>query len=150
MLEEVYDYLNAYGLTDTELEKIEQSNEKIYFVNVNQIKKNICFLKDKYLTDEDITRIIDKNPYILTEHINRFEELDEIYKVVLSIDYESMIELIKSNPETYTASPIELQKIIDFLKNKNCTIDTIRNLFIKNPKIISMKFEDFEKAIKFN
>ena len=52
MLEEVYDYLKAYGFTDTELEKIEQSNEKIYFVNVSQIKKNICFLKDKYLTDE--------------------------------------------------------------------------------------------------
>ena len=70
------------------------------------------------------------------------------YLNTLRIKYA--IELIKSNPETYTASPVELQKIIDFLKNKKCTIDTIRNLFIKNPKIISMNFADFEKAIKFN
>lgn len=150
MLEEVYNYLHDFGFTSIDLDSIEKENNELFFSSISEVRKNIYFLKENYLEDTDIIDLIRKNPYILTERTNRIEALDEIYKGVLIIDYESMIELIKNNPETYTASPVELQKIIDFLKNKNCTIDTIRNLFIKNPKIISMNFADFEKAIKFN
>ena len=150
MLEEVYNYLHDFGFTSIDLDRIEKENNELFFSSISEVRKNIYFLKENYLEDTDIIDLIRKNPYILTERTNRIEALDEIYKGVLIIDYESMIKLIKSNPETYTASPVELQKIIDFLKNKKCTIDTIRNLFIKNPKIISMNFADFEKAIKFN
>lgn len=150
MLEEVYNYLHDFGFTSIDLDRIEKENNELFFSSISEVRKNIYFLKENYLEDTDIIDLIRKNPYILTERTNRLEALDEIYKGELIIDYESMIELIKNNPETYTASPVELQKIIDFLKNKNCTIDTIKSLFIKNPEIISMKFEDFEKAIKFN
>lgn len=150
MREEVYDYLHDYGFNAIELNKIEKENEAMFFTSVSEVRKNIKFLEEKYLDNEDIVNIVNNNPFMLTEKDNRLEALDNIYSGLLRIDYESMIELIKNNPETYTSSPVELQKIIDFLKNKNCTIDTIRNLFIKNPRIISMKFEDFEKAIKFN
>lgn len=150
MLEEVYNYLHDFGFTSIDLDRIEKENNELFFSSISEVRKNIYFLKENYLEDTDIIDLIRKNPYILTERTNRIEALDEIYKGVLIIDYESMIELIKNNPETYTASPVELQKIIDFLKNKKFTIDTIRNLFIKNPKIISMNFADFEKAIKFN
>lgn len=149
MREEVYDYLHDYGFSAIELNKIEKENESMFFTSVSEVRKNIKFLEEKYLDNEDIVNIVINNPFMLTEKDNRLEALENIYGL-LCIDYESMIELIKNNPETYTASPVELQKIIDFLKNKNCTIDTIKNLFIKNPRIISMKFEDFEKAIKFN
>lgn len=149
MREEVYDYLHDYGFSAIELNKIEKENEAMFFTSVSEVRKNIKFLEEKYLDNEDIVNIVNNNPFMLTEKDNRLEALENIYGL-LCIDYESMKELIKNNPETYTASPVKVQKIIDFLKNKNCTIDTIRNLFIKNPKIISMKFEDFEKAIKFN
>lgn len=150
MREEVYNYLHNYGFNSIELDKIEKANSEMFFTNISEVRKNITFLEEKYLEQDDIIDILNANPFMLTEKNNRLEVLDKIYLNELVIDYESMISLIKNNPETYTASPMELQKIIDFLKNKNCTIDTIRNLFVKNPKIISMKFEDFEKAIKFN
>jgi len=86
---------------------------------------------------------------MLTEKNNRLESIDEIYSL-LQFDYESLKQLIKNNPKAYTLSPVELKKIIDYLKSKNCSIEAIRKLFIQNSKVISMKFEDFERAIKFS
>ena len=117
MREEVYDYLHDYGFSAIELNKIEKENEAMFFTSVSEVRKNIKFLEEKYLENEDVLNIVNHNPFMLTEKDNRLEALENIYGL-LCIDYESMIELIKNNPETYTASPVELQKIIDFLKNK--------------------------------
>ena len=150
MKEEVYEYLHDYGFSALELDKIEKENEEMFFTNISEVRKNITFLEEKYLETEDIINIINENPFMLTEKNNRLEALDEIYSGILKIDYESMIQLIKSNPEVYTVSPIELQKIINYLKEHNLSIDTVRELLMKNSKIISMDLEGFTKIIKFN
>jgi len=150
MKEEVYEYLHDYGFSALELDKIEKENEEMFFTNISEVRKNITFLEEKYLKTEDIINIINENPFMLTEKNNRLEALDEIYSGILKIDYESMIQLIKSNPEVYTVSPIELQKIINYLKEHNLSIDTVRELLMKNSKIISMDLEGFTKIIKFN
>lgn len=149
MREEVYEYLHDYGFSAIEIDEIEKRNENMYFTSVEEINKNIKFLEEKYLEQEDIINTINNNPFMLTEKNNRLEELEAIY-ASLNIDYESMIKIIKSNANTYTISPAELLKIINYLKYNNCTTEVIRNLIINNPKVISMKFEDFEKAIRFN
>ena len=149
MREEVYEYLHDYGFSAIEIDEIEKRNENIYFTSVEEVNKNIKFLEEKYLEQEDIINTINNNPFMLTEKNNRLEELEAIY-ASLNIDYESMIKIIKSNAKTYTISPVELLKIINYLKDKNCTTEVIRNLIINNPKVIGMKFEDFEKAIRFN
>ena len=150
MKEEVYEYLHDYGFNALELDAIEKENEFMFYTNVSEIRKNITFLEEKYLDSDDIINIINSNPFMLTEKNNRLEALDSIYNGMLGIDYESMIELIKSNPETYTSSPIELQKIIEYLKNNNYNNEKIKKIIIQNPKIVSMRFEEFEKAIRFN
>ena len=150
MKEEVYEYLHDYGFSAIEIDKKKKRNENIYFTNVSEIRKNITFLEEKYLDSDDIINIINSNPFMLTEKNNRLEALDSIYNGMLGIDYESMVKLIKSNPEAYTSSPIELQKIIEFLKNNNYNNEKIKKIIIQNPKIVSMRFEDFEKAIRFN
>jgi len=148
MREEIYEYLHDYGFSAIELDKIEQENEEMFFTNISEIRKNITFLEEKYLESEDIIEIIIANPFMLTEKNNRLEALEDIYNGILKIDYESMKKLIKNNPETYTISPIELQKIIDYMKEQGYTIEIIREFILKNSKVISMSSEMFKKALK--
>ena len=149
MREDVYNYLHAYGFSSIDLDEIEQRNENMFYTNVSEVRKNITFLEEKYLDEEDIINIINENPFMLTEKNNRLEAIDKIYSE-LGFDYEALKQLIKNNPKAYTLSPIELNKIIDFLKSKNYNIDVIKKLIIQNPKVISMKYDDFEKAIRIN
>lgn len=150
MREEIYEYLHDYGFSAIELDKIENENEEIFFTNISEVKKNITFLEEKYLESEDIINLINDNPFMLTEKNNRLEALDEIYNGVLRIDYESMKGLIRKNSETYTISPVELQKIIDYMKEQGYTIEVIREFILKNSKVISMTSENFIKALKKN
>ena len=149
MREDVYNYLHDYGFSSIDLDEIEQRNENMFYTNVSEVRKNITFLEEKYLDEEDIINIINENPFMLTEKNNRLEAIDKIYSE-LGFDYEALKQLIKNNPKAYTLSPIELNKIIDFLKSKNYNIDVIKKLIIQNPKVISMKYDDFEKAIRIN
>ena len=149
MREDVYNYLHAYGFSSIDLDEIEKRNENMFYTNVSEVRKNITFLEEKYLDEEDIINIINENPFMLTEKNNRLEAIDKIYGE-LGFDYEALKQLIKNNPKAYTLSPIELNKIIDFLKSKNYNIDVIKKLIIQNPKVISMKYDDFEKAIRIN
>ena len=148
MREEIYDYLYDYGFSAIEIDKIEKENEEMFFTNIGEVRKNITFLEEKYLKIEDVINIINDNPFMLTEKNNRLEALEEIYNKVLRIDYESLKKLIKNNPEAYTVSPIELQKIIDYMKEQGYTIEIIREFIIKNPKVISMNSNEFVKVLK--
>lgn len=148
MREEIYDYLYDYGFSAIEIDKIEKENEEMFFTNIGEVRKNITFLEEKYLKIEDVINIINDNPFMLTEKNNRLEALEEIYNKVLRIDYESLKKLIKNNPEAYTVSPIELQKIIDYMKEQGYTIEIIREFIIKNPKVISMNSNVFVKVLK--
>lgn len=147
MREEIYEYLRDYGFSAIEIDKIEKENEGMFYTNLSEVRKNLGFLEDKYLELGDIIDVINENPYMLTEKNNRLEMLDEIYNIKLSIDYDSMKKIIIANPRAYTASPIELEKIISYLEQSNYNKEVIKNLIIKNPKIVSMELEEFIKLM---
>lgn len=150
MREDVYNYLREYGFTKEEVNSFEDENEKMFFTNLIEINKNIAFLTDRGFTKEEIMHIFKKNPFMITVKNNRLEALDKIYFDELQFDVNSIKKMIINNPETYTASPIELQKNIDYLKKHNCSIDIIRKFIITNPQAISIDYNVFEKAVKFN
>ena len=148
MKEEVYEYLHDYGFSAIDLDKIEDTNEEMYFTNIKEVRQNLTFLEDKYLEPGDIINIINDNPFMLTEKNNRLESLDNIYNVVLGIDYEELKKLIINNPEAYTISPVELQAIIDYMKEFGYTKEIIKEFILKNTKVISMSADNFKKALK--
>lgn len=150
MKEEVYDFLREYGFTKEEVNSFEEENEKMFFTNLIEINKNITFLNDRGFTKEEIMYVFKNNPFMITVKNNRLEALDKIYFEYLQFDVNSIKKIIINNPETYTASPIQLEKIINHLKEHNCTIETIRNFIINNPSVIIMDFIEYEKLIKFN
>lgn len=148
MKEEVYDYLHEYGFSAIDIDKIEKENEDMFYTDISEVRKNITFLEEKYLESEDIINIINDNPFMLTEKNNRLEALDDIYNGILSFDYESLKTIIKNNPEAYTISPIELNKIINHMKEIGYSIDIIKQFILKNSKVISMSYDTFLKVIK--
>ena len=150
MIEEVYNYLREFGFTKDEVNFFEDSNEKMFFTNINEVEKNISFLNNKNLTKEEVIQVFKKNPFMITVKDNRLNALDKIYLEELKFESNLLKELIINNPETYTLSPIELQKIIDYLKEHNYSIEVIRDFILKNPKIISMEFNEFIKLLKVN
>ena len=150
MREEVYDYLREYGLSKEELTSFEKENENMFFTNLVEVNKNIDFLINKGLAKKEIINVFKNNPFMITVKNNRLEALDKIYIDDLKFDINSLKTLIINNPETYTTSPIELEKNINYLKEHNCTMEVIRNFIINNNQVIIMDFNEFEKAVRFN
>ena len=102
------------------------------------------------MAKEEIINVFRNNPFMITVKNNRLEALDKIYIEDLKFDTNTLKTLIINNPETYTTSPIEFEKNINYLKEHNCTIEVIRNFIINNNQVIIMDFEEFEKAVRFN
>ena len=150
MREEVYEFFKEYGFNRDEIHYFQDENEKIFFTNLVEVNKNIDFLINKGLNKEEIMNVFRKDPYMITVKNNRLEALDKIYLEDLRFDINLLKKLIIDNPDTYIASPIELNKIINYLKEHNYNIETIKNFIINNPKVSSMNFIEFEKEIKFN
>lgn len=48
---------------------------------------------------------------------------------------------MNNNSNIYTCSPLEFDKIIDYL-NKNYSIDNIKKIILNNPNIINKKIDE--------
>lgn len=148
MIEEVYNYLREYGFTKEEVYSFEEENEKMFFTNLTEVNKNIDFLMNKGLNKEEVMNIFRNNPFMITVKNNRLEALDKIYLEELSFSTNELKKLTKDNPSTYTESPIELQRIIDYLKTQGYAIEIIKNFILKNCNVISMTLDEFIKVLK--
>lgn len=150
MREEVYEFFKEYGFTRDEIHYFQDENEKMFFTNLIEINKNIDFLINKGLNKEEIMQVFRVNPYMITVKNNRLDALDKIYLEDLKLNKDELKQLIIDNPDTYIVSVSELNKNIDYLKEHNCNIETIRNFFINNPQLVSMSLEKFKNVVKFN
>lgn len=148
MIEEVYDYLREYGFSKEEVNSFQDENEEMFFTNLEEIEKNINFLINKELSKEEILEVIKKDPYILTVKNNRLDYLEKIYKELLGMTKEEIHKLIINNPDAYIISPIELEKIISYLKDNNYNIDKIKELILNNPATINLTLEEFEESYR--
>lgn len=143
MIEEVYDYLREYGFSKEEVNGFQDENEEMFFTNLEEIEKNINFLINKGLIKEEVLEVIKKDPYMLTVKNNRLDYLEKIYCDILGLTKEEIHKLIINNPDAYIISPIELEKIISYLKDNNYNIDKIKELILNNPTIINLTLEEF-------
>ena len=150
MREEVYDFLREYGFTKEEVNYFEDENEEMYFTNLVEVNKNIDFLINKGLNKEEIMQVFRVDPFMITVKNNRLEMLDKIYLEDLKLNKDELKQLIIDNKDTYIASPIELNKCIEYLKEHNYTIEIIKNFLINNPQLVNMYLDEFKNNVKFN
>ena len=150
MREEVYEFFKEYGFNRDEIHYFQDENEKMYFTNMIEVNKNIDFLISKGLNKEEIMQVFRVDPYMITVKNNRLDALDKIYLEDLKLTKDELKQLIINNPDTYISSPIELNKCIDYLKEHNYPIETIKKFFITNPQLISMSNKEFISVVKCN
>ena len=141
MKDEVYEYLKKYRFNKDYLNKIEQENEDIYFIYLNKVRENINFFEGKGLNNKEIISLANINPFILTLSSKRKNAFDEIYINKLNLSNEQIKYLVNNNSNIYTCSPLEFDKIIDYL-NKNYSIDNIKQIILNNPNIINKKIDE--------
>ena len=149
MPEEVYNYLIEYGFSNEELDNFQEENEKMFFTSIDIIKNNISFLEGIKLNKEDIINILRINPFMITVGNNRITALNKIYYEVLGLNNDDIKSLILKNADLYTASPIELEKNINYLKDKKCSIDMIKKFILDNPKVVNAYLDEFKKIVSF-
>lgn len=143
MKNEIYEYLITYGFNKENLKKIEEENEDIYFVSLDKVKENIDFFTNKGLNNYEIINLVNNNPFNLTLSSKRKNAFDVIYVSKLNLSNEEIKYLLNSNNNIYTCSPIELDKIINYLnKDKNYSIDDIKKILLSNPNIIDKNSND--------
>ena len=148
MIEEVYDYLREYGFSKEEVNSFQDENEEMFFTNLEEIEKNINFLINKELSKEETLEVIRKDPYMLTVKNNRLDYLEKIYNDILKLNNVEIHKLMINNPDAYIISPIELEKIISYLKDNNYNIDKIKELILNNPATINLTLEEFEESYR--
>jgi len=144
MIEEIYDYLREYGFSKEELKYFELYNEKIFFVNLETVKRNISFLTEKGLNKKEILYVCKENPFMITVSNSKIGKIDKILIEELGIGHYSLKNIIINNPDTYTVSVSELSKIVEYLKENNYSNEKLKILFIDNPKVINMSFNSFK------
>ena len=149
MPEEVYNYLIEYGFSNEELDNFQEENEKIFFTSIDIVKNNISFLEGIKLNKEDITNILRINPFMITVGNDRIVALNKIYYEVLGFTDNDIKSLILNNADLYVASPIELEKNINYLKDKKCNIDMIKKFIMNNPKVVNAYLDEFKKMVSF-
>ena len=149
MPEEVYNYLTEYGFSNEELDNFEEENDKMFFVSTDIVKNNISFLEGLGLNKENIINILRINPFMITVGNNRITALNKIYYEVLGLNNDDIKSLILKNADLYTASPIELEKNINYLKDKKCNIDMIKKFIMDNPKVVNAYLDEFKKMVSF-
>ena len=149
MPEEVYNYLTEYGFSNKELDNFQEENDKMFFVSTDIVKNNISFLEGLGLNKEDIINVFRLNPFMITVGNNRITALNKIYYEVLGLNNDDIKSLILKNADLYTASPIELEKNINYLKDKKCNIDMIKKFIMDNPKVVNAYLDEFKKMVSF-
>ena len=141
MKNEIYEYLINYGFSKENLDRFEELNEDMYFVSLDKVKENINFFEGKGLNNKEIISLANINPFILTLSSKRKNTFDEIYINKLNLSNEQIKYLVNNNNNIYTCSPLEFDKIIDYL-NKNYSIDNIKKIILNNPNIINKKIDE--------
>lgn len=149
MPEEVYNHLIEYGFSNEELDNFQEENEKMFFTSIDIVKNNISFLEGLGLNNEDIINTFRLNPFMITVGNNRITALNKIYYEVLGFNNDDIKSLILKNADLYIASPIELEKNINYLKDKKCNIDMIKKFIMDNPKVVNAYLDEFKKMVSF-
>lgn len=147
MDKEIYEYLRKYGLSDKEIDYIEDENDNIFYINLGYAIKIINFLESKDLEKNEVKQILINNPYMITVGKERLALLTNIYDNQLKLTKEELKYLLLNNPNIYNVSPIELDKIIAYLIEGGYQQEMIKNIILYNPDIVEMKLEKVKKLI---
>ena len=137
MRENIFDYLKEYGFITEDIYRLQDINDKLFFVDISFVEKNINFLESKGLSNNEVIKVVNNTPYLLTIGSKKKELLDNIYNNIFT--KEELKRLIIEYPITYIVNPLELQEVINYLKENN--ID-IKQTILNNKEILNKTIDE--------
>lgn len=137
MRENIFDYLKEYGFVKEDIYKLQDINDKLFFVDISFIEKNINFLESKGLSNNEVIKVVNNTPYLLTIGSKKKELLDNIYNNIFT--KEELKRLIIEYPITYIVNPLELQEVINYLKENNVDI---KQTILNNKEILNKTIDE--------
>ena len=126
---DVYEVLEKLGMTKEEIEKAFKGNLNLSKVLGEDVKQMIDFFKTYGLSDEDIIKIENKNPYFLTESFVRIRYLEEDYN---RLEIKDLAQLLLKHPGAMSINPQELYDYINNNLEKGKKIEEIREDIMEN------------------
>jgi len=129
---EIYDILNDLGLDEDEINGIGRRNKLLSETTAGEVKDIVDFFKIKCKIDEDdIARIIIKNPFILSESFARIDILSEMYANI-GFSEEEYKKYIVNFDKAFSLNPKELADSISGLTEKGKNMNEIKQLMIES------------------
>lgn len=128
---EIYEILNNLGLDEDEIKSINRRNKLLDETIVDEVSGVVDFFSIKCnLKEDDIARIIIKNPLILNESFERINTLSEIYKKI-GFDGEEYKKYIVNYDKAFSLNPKELIEGITNLMNEGKNLEEIRSIMVE-------------------
>lgn len=126
---EVYKVLKELGMTEEEITKAFEVNKNLSFVIGSDVTQMIEFYKTYGLSDEEIIKIENANPYFLTESFVRIRFLEEDYE---RLGIKDLGQLLLKHPGAMSINPQELYDYINKNLEEGKSLDEIREDIMEN------------------
>lgn len=134
--EEVYRILNNLGLDDEEIESINKRNKMLESSVADEISDVVDFFKVKCDFDnDDMARLIIKNPFILNENFDRISVLEKFYSN-LGFSKEEYKMYLTNFSKAFSLNPKDVAEEVTKLLSDGNNMEYIKYLMIKRPNQI--------------
>lgn len=133
---EIYEILGDLGLDEDEILSINRRNKMLNEITGEEATRIIDFFSIKCnLNNEDIARLVIKNPFILNESFERIDLLTEMYeKIGFSEDeYKSYIT---NFDKAFSLNPKEVLENISDMMRSGKDMAEIKKMLIEKPNKI--------------
>ena len=134
--DDVAKVLSKIGLEDYEIDNIFSRNKYLNTLIDEDVLEIVKYLYTNCKMEmKDIKKLILRNPFVLSESVNRINSLEPIYKTI-GIENEKYRDLINNFDQALSLNPKELADSISNLKNQGYAYNRIGDILIKNPYLL--------------
>lgn len=129
---EIHEILNQIGLDEDEIESINKRNKLLEETTSNEVNDIVKFFSvECKLKNDDIARIVIKNPLILNESLERINILAEIYEKIgfSGKEYE---DYIINFDKAFSLNPKEVLESVSDMMEYGKELKDIRKIMVEN------------------
>lgn len=129
---EIHEILNQIGLDEDEIESITKRNKLLEEATSNEVNDIVKFFSvECKLKNDDIARIVIKNPLILNESLERINILAEIYEKI-GFSGKEYKDYIINFDKAFSLNPKEVLESVSDMMEYGKELKDIRKIMVEN------------------
>jgi len=144
MHEYVYKFLRTLGLSDKEIDAIEDFSNAICYVSLEHAIGSIERLKSLGLSAEEIKDLLIHDKYFLCMPFESIDNYNHIYKDILGLKQAEIKQLVLSY---HGYSRYKLSDKVAYLEGCGYSNDDIKELFMSSPEKLGLRLSEFKEYV---